>query len=130
MFQRPAQGKAGAIFIAADEPKHIGRLSAVEGKRHLFQTPLAQLTWRQWGRQASLTGQRAVERRASHVQKVGNVLPRLAFVEELPRVVDLLRRQFHLPTELHAPALRGLHSGAGALGDQRPVCLTPFHPRG
>ena len=59
-------------------------------------------------------GKRPVKRRAAHVQKVGHVLAGFAFVDQLPGVVDLLRRQFHLPAKLHASALRGLHSGAGA----------------
>jgi hypothetical protein len=55
-----------------------------------------------------------IERRAAHVQKIGHVLAGFAFVNQLPGVFDLFRREFHLPTKLYASALRGLHSGAEA----------------
>ena len=38
----------------------------------------------------------------------------LSGVDQLPGVADLLRGQFRLAPEFHAPALRGLHSGAGS----------------
>jgi hypothetical protein len=36
----------------------------------------------------------------------------LALVDEFAGVFDLLRRQFALASEFHAPALCGFHSGA------------------
>jgi hypothetical protein len=46
---------------------------------------------------------------------VGHVLAGFAFVDQFPGMVDLLGRKFHLSAKLHAPALRGLYSAAGAL---------------
>jgi hypothetical protein len=61
-----------------------------------------------------LSDKRPVKRRAANVQEVGYVLAGFAFVDEFSSVVDLLCRQFRLAAKLHAPALRCLHSGAGA----------------
>jgi len=58
---------------------------------------------------------RSIQRRAAHVEKIGDVLTGFAFVDQLPGVVDLLRGEFYLSAKLHAPALRGPHSGASAL---------------
>src|ERR1019366_5294720 len=59
-------------------------------------------------------------RRAAHVQKVGHILAGFAFVDQLPGVGNLLGGKFYFPTKFHAPALRCLHSGPRAFGDQRP----------
>lgn len=66
---------------------------------------------------APSTRERPVERRAAHVKKIGHILAGFTFVDHFPGVVDLLGREARLPTKLHASALRGLHSGAGAFVD-------------
>jgi hypothetical protein len=60
-----------------------------------------------------LTGKRPVKRRPAHFPQVCHMLPCFALVDQLPGVIDLLRRQFHLPAKLHATALRGFHSSRG-----------------
>ena len=50
-------------------------------------------------------------------EKGGNLLLVLALVDQLPSVGDLLRGQFRLTAEFHAPELRGLHPGAGPFAD-------------
>ena len=54
------------------------------------------------------------------MRRSGRVFPGFALGRQLPRVVDRLGSEFHFPAKLHTSALRGLHSGAGAIGDQRP----------
>jgi hypothetical protein len=42
----------------------------------------------------------------------------LPFLNQFVRMGYLLRRQFRLTPEFHAPALRGLHPSAGSFADQ------------
>ena len=51
-------------------------------------------------------------RLTANVQRIGDVLPRLAFVDQLPGVFDLLGGQLGLAPESHASALRGLHGAS------------------
>src|ERR1022692_1871643 len=53
-----------------------------------------------------------------HVKQPGNVFAAFAVIDQLPGVGFLLRRQFRLASEFHAPAFRGLHSGAGPFADK------------
>jgi hypothetical protein len=52
---------------------------------------------------------------AVNIQERGHVFAALAVVDQLPGVVDLVRRRFPLAPEFHASRFRGLHSGACAL---------------
>jgi len=57
--------------------------------------------------------QSQVKRGTSDVPDVRRRLAGLALVDQLPRVVGLLRREFRRPATLHSPR-RGVHSGAGS----------------
>ena len=46
--------------------------------------------------------------------RAGHVLAGVAFIDQPPGVVDLLRRKLRSPAKFHASALRSLHPGAGA----------------
>jgi hypothetical protein len=59
-------------------------------------------------------------------EKVGHLLPVLALVDQLPGVGNLLRGHFRLTSEFHAPALRGLHSGAGPFADEAALQLGQY----
>jgi hypothetical protein len=46
-----------------------------------------------------------------NIQERGHVLAALAFVDQLPGVVDLLRGEFRLAPEFHASAFRVVEHG-------------------
>jgi hypothetical protein len=50
----------------------------------------------------------AEERRAPHFQEVDHILASFAFIDQLPGVGDLLRREARFPAKPYAPALRWL----------------------
>src|SRR5262249_6921770 len=59
-----------------------------------------------------------IDGRASDFEQVGDVLRSLALGAEFEDMFSLLRGKFGLASEFHPSGLRGLHPGAGALGDQ------------
>src|SRR4030095_455415 len=59
-----------------------------------------------------------IDGRASDFEQGGDVLRSLALGAEFAGVFSLLGREFGLASEFYPSGLRGLHSGAGALGDQ------------
>jgi hypothetical protein len=66
----------------------------------------------------SSSGKRSVKGGPVHVQKRGHIFAALSVVDEFPGVVDLLPGEFRFPSEFHAAAFCGLHSGAGPLADK------------
>ncbi len=63
------------------------------------------------------TGNGPVNGRTADAEKRSDGLRRFALFNQLSGVADLLRRQFRLASEFHAPALRSLNTGVCALGD-------------
>jgi hypothetical protein len=66
--------------------------------------------------------ERAVDGRAADAQKGSDGWRGFALLNQLPGEGNLLRREFRLASEFHAPELRGLNSGVSALGDEA-TCL-------
>lgn len=67
--------------------------------------------------------QGAVDGRTVNAQQSGDIRHGFALVDQLTRMGNLLRRQAGLAAKPHATALRGLDTGASALGNQRPFQL-------
>lgn len=67
--------------------------------------------------------QGAINGRLVNAQQPSHLPNRLAAVDELASVADLLHGQFQLAPELHPAHLGGLHACAVALGDVRPFQL-------
>src|SRR4030095_17133687 len=59
-----------------------------------------------------------IDGRAANFEQRGDVLRSLALGTEFAGMVSLLWGQFGLASEFYPSLLRGLHPGAGALGDQ------------
>jgi hypothetical protein len=67
---------------------------------------------------------RSVQGWPAHIQKVGHIPPGFGLVDQLAGMVNLLDGKPDLAAKLHASALRCLHSGAGAFGNQAPFQLS------
>ena len=74
--------------------------------------------------EAALLGKRPVKGGAGDFEQVGNALAVvLALVDKLAGVIELIRCEFPLTSEFHAPALRGLDAGVGAFADKAALKL-------
>ena len=59
-----------------------------------------------------------VESGAAYADELRGLGRRRPLVNQLPRMDEPVGGELHLPPEFHPALLRGLHSGAGALGNQ------------
>ena len=66
-----------------------------------------------WPRTLPTLPKRPVRGDVVDLEQVGYVLAALAVLDQLLGMGYLLRRKFRLASEFRAPALRGLHYGAG-----------------
>src|SRR4029450_8174391 len=70
------------------------------------------------GPKGETVGLEPIDGRAANFEQRGDVLRSLALGTEFAGMVSLLWGQFGLASEFYPSGLRGLHPGAGALGDQ------------